>query len=116
MKRFLKASTFLCVIVAMFAALLLKAGVAGAGGAPPFKRLNAVAAVSARNIWAVGDSFSGGVEQPLIEHWNGGQWSIVASARPPVGFPGGNLLGIEEISAHNIWAVGTSFNSALGTS
>ncbi len=169
MKRFLKASTFLCVIVAMFAALLLKAGVAGAAGAPPFKRLNAVAAVSARNIWAVGDSFSGGVDQPLIEHWNGAQWSIVpapdpnpgastdtlesvtevsardvwavgffatssgnelpliehwsgkqwsivASARPPVGFPGGNLLGIEEVSAHNIWAVGTSFNSALGTS
>ena len=165
MKRFLKASTLLCVVVAIFAALLLKGGVAEAGGAPPFKHLSAVAAVSASNIWAVGDFFSGGVDQPLIEHWNGvqwgsvpaadpnpgastdalegltvvsahnvwavgifadssgndqpliehwngAQWSIVASAQLPVGFPGGNLLGIAEVSAHNIWAVGTSFNLA----
>ncbi len=136
MKRFLKASTFLCVVVAMFAALLLKGGVAGAAGAPLVKQLNAVAAVSARNIWAVGYSISGSGEQPLIEHWNGTmwsivpapdpnpgpnaydvwadgrQWSIVANAQLPTGFDGGVLSGIEEVSAHNIWAVGDSFNNA----
>ena len=169
MKRFLNASTFLCVVVAMFAALLLKGGVAGAAGAPPFKSLRAMAAVSAHDIWAVGYSISGrveqpliehwngvqwrivpaadpnpgastdqlegvtevsardvwavgifadssGNEQPLIEHWNGSQWSIVASAQPPVRFTGGNLLGIAEVSAHNIWTVGTSFNITAKTS
>ena len=165
MKRFLKASTFLSV-VAMFAVLLLKAGVAEAAGAALVEQLNAVAAVSARNIWAVGYSISGNGEQPLIEHWNGKkwsivpapgpnpwpnainalngvaavsgrdvwavgnftdsngnlqplierwngrQWSIVAGAPLPAGFDGGVLSGIEGVSAHNIWAVGDSFNIA----
>ena len=80
-------------------------------------QLSGVTEVSARDVWAVGIFVdSKGNEQPLIEHWNGRQWSIVASAQPPVGFPGGSLLGIEEVSARNIWAVGTSFNIALGTS
>jgi hypothetical protein len=167
MKRFLKASTFLCVTLALFAALLLKAGGAQAAGAPPFIQLNAVAAVSAHNLWAVGYSSSSGsseqplVEhwngtrwslvpapdpnpgpthyntltavaaisandvwavgnftdstanlQPLIEHWNGRQWSIVASAQLPVGFNGGVLAGIEGVSAHNVWAVGDSYITA----
>src|SRR6266851_2917489 len=43
--------------------------------------LNGVEEVSARNIWAVGVFFTrsaGGL--PLIEHWNGVQWSIVPGA------------------------------------
>src|SRR5579864_7246367 len=40
--------------------------------------LTAVAAVSAKNIWAVGYFFtSNGAPQTLTEHWNGAQWSIV---------------------------------------
>ena len=58
MKRFLKASAFLCVVVVMFTALCLKAGVVGAAGAPPFKSLRAVAAVSARNIWGPWETLS----------------------------------------------------------
>ena len=93
MKRFLKAPMFSCVVVALFAVLFLKGGVAEAvpmqsygthsidAGAPPFKALNAVVKVSARNIWAVGVFFSnstGGL--PLIERWDGVQCSIVPGA------------------------------------
>jgi hypothetical protein len=54
--------------------------------------LSAVAAHSAKDIWAIGGS--------LIEHWNGTAWSIVPSH--------GNwrLSGVTAISAKDAWAVG----------
>ena len=67
--------------------------------------LYAVAALSPRNAWAVG-------EGPLIEHWNGIRWSVVASPqvtndqRDPA-----RLTGIAAISPTNIWAVGNSFRA-----
>jgi len=40
--------------------------------------LYAVDAVSAHNVWAVGQQLSGAVpDQGLVEHWNGGAWSVV---------------------------------------
>jgi len=43
-----------------------------------------VAAVSATDIWAVGQSQNGtsGIPSTLIEHWDGTSWSIVASPSP----------------------------------
>src|SRR5690349_19115304 len=42
--------------------------------------LKGVAAVTACNIWAVGQSFSAGsAPQTLIEHWNGTTWKVVNS-------------------------------------
>jgi hypothetical protein len=74
--------------------------------------LNGVAVVASNNVWAVGQmnstSTAGGfpITIPLIEHWNGTQWSIVASPNPsPV--LGAQLLGVAAISANNIFAVGT---------
>ena len=121
MKRFLKAPAFSCVVVALFAALLLKGGGAEAApmqsygsnnidaGAQPFKALNAVVEVSARDIWAVGDSFSlsTGVEQTLIEHWDGTSWSIVPSPNPTTTHDT-FLSGVAEVSANDVWAVGGS--------
>src|SRR5216683_1259674 len=121
MKRFLKAPAFSCVVVALFAALLLKGGGAEAApmqsygsnnidaGAQPFKALNAVVEVSARDIWAVGDSFSPstGVEQTLIEHWDGTSWSIVPSPNPTTTHDT-FLSGVAEVSANDVWAVGGS--------
>src|SRR5579863_10464503 len=54
--------------------------------------LNAVDDLSPGNAWAVGNSFSGGVETTpggvtLIEHWNGTSWSIVPSPNPASGIP-----------------------------
>ena len=109
MKRFLNASMSLCV-VAMVAALLLQAGGVEAAGAALFKQLNAVAAVSAHNIWAVGYSISGSGEQPLIEHWDGTKWSILPS--PNSGPTADDALdGVTAISPNNVWAVGSNMNT-----
>lgn len=62
--------------------------------------LNAVAAISSSDVWAVGMSGT----HTLAEHWNGGQWVRVAS--PNQGNLENALLGITAISSNNVWAVG----------
>ncbi len=48
--------------------------------------LNGVAAVSANDMWAVGDyESSGSLLQTLTEHWNGTVWSVVPSPSPDLG-------------------------------
>ncbi len=72
-----------------------------------FDRLAGVAAVSATNVWAVGNyTSSGQLEQSLIEHWDGSSWSIVSS--PNVKSGNNYLNGITAVSANDIWAVGYS--------
>ncbi|NJN54359.1 MAG: hypothetical protein HC804_06135 [Anaerolineae bacterium] len=68
--------------------------------------LSDITAVSANDIWAVGEhrSANGSNVQTLIQHWNGNNWSIVASPNPD---PSRNLLsGVTAVSANDIWAVG----------
>jgi hypothetical protein len=73
--------------------------------------LNAVAVVSASDIWAVGDSHtSNNFLQTLIEHWNGTNWSVVTS--PNVGTSDNILRGVAVVSANDIWAVGDSGNES----
>jgi hypothetical protein len=60
-----------------------------------------VAAVSANDVWAVGQFISGSSVQTLIEHWNGTSWSVVSSPSA------GQLRGIAILSATDIWAVGS---------
>jgi hypothetical protein len=63
--------------------------------------LSGVAAVSANDVWAVGEFINGSNVQTLIEQWNGTSWSVVSS-------PGaGQLRGIAILSATDIWAVGS---------
>ncbi len=76
--------------------------------------LNAVAAISASDIWAAGafcciDNQPGA--QPLIEHWNGARWSIIQSPNP--GWPQSILNGLAALSADDIWAVGASYRSSM---
>jgi hypothetical protein len=66
--------------------------------------LNAVAAVSANNVWAVGCSGTCHGPDSLILHWNGKTWSKVASPDPQAGFD--ELTGVSAVSARNVWAVG----------
>jgi hypothetical protein len=75
-------------------------------------RLNAVAVVSANDVWAVGFSPhpSGTplyIRQTLVEQWNGSSWSVVASPNP-AGKTDVVLNGVTAISANDIWAVGHS--------
>jgi hypothetical protein len=70
-------------------------------------RLDAVAAISKTDAWAVGFRNVGqsdnGKSRTLIEHWNGEKWLVVPS--PSVG-TGDDLTGISAGSPNNIWAVG----------
>ena len=64
---------------------------------------SAVAAVSARDAWAVGSYCCrpGAGAQTLIEHWNGMAWKQVSSPRARAA-----LVGVAATSAANAWAVG----------
>jgi hypothetical protein len=84
--------------------------------------LNAVDDLSPADAWAVGTSFSGGVEATpagvtLIEHWNGTNWSIVPSPDPATGIPGDTdvLTAISGTGPDDLWAAGWDTNEATQT-
>jgi len=75
--------------------------------------LNAVAAVSANDVWAVGFAAIGS-NPILIEHWDGNAWSVVPN--PPSSKPITDLTGLAMIAANDIWAVGIgTVEDELGT-
>jgi hypothetical protein len=81
----------------------------------PYVPLNAITAISATNVWAVGqDSGS-----PQIDHWNGASWSRSALPSGPCSvFENGCVLtGVGGDSASDVIAVGNgtlNSNSAAG--
>lgn len=101
----------------------------GGGQASYNVSLNDIAVLSDANIWAVGEisvrkiskmsqspvpgvnSMMQSSGQPLIEHWDGNTWQIVASPGVNSNFPdpfySDRLTNISAISASDIWAVGT---------
>src|SRR5215472_18088020 len=74
--------------------------------------LNGVAVLSPCDAWAVGDQHSGGVEQTLIEHWDGTAWTVVPS--PNVAGRDNQLNGVRAASPADIWAVGDSSSPSSG--
>jgi len=71
-------------------------------------QLAGVTAVSATDIWAVGN-FEPAVNvavQTLTEHWNGTAWSVVSS--PGVGSGFNTLQAAAAVSTNEVWAVGQS--------
>lgn len=75
--------------------------------------LSAVVDLSSSNAWAVGyGENSDGFTQPLIEHWNGKKWRVVAPA-----IDSGNqedaFSSVAAVSANNIWVVGSHFDHTL---
>lgn len=73
----------------------------------------ALTALSSNDIWAVGYR-AGGMPEfqtttgTMIAHWNGSTWTEVAS--PNIGHRHNELDAVAAISAHDVWAVGTSRN------
>jgi hypothetical protein len=76
--------------------------------------LTGVSGTSLSDIWAVGDSqarFNDGLEETLIEHFNGVAWSVVPS--PDVkDKPGNTLMAVTASSPTDAWAVGFDNDSA----
>jgi hypothetical protein len=74
---------------------------------PSGSSLNAVAATSARNAWAVGTRDVGGAYQTLIERWNGRNWSVARSPSPAKGSHTTNALAaVVALSSRDAWAFG----------
>jgi hypothetical protein len=73
--------------------------------------LSEIDAVSQSDIWAVG-VYTNDPMQTLIMHWDGSQWTRVAS---PGTSSSSQLNGVAAISAVEVWAVGSE-NVPLGTS
>ena len=65
--------------------------------------LGAVTAVSASNLWAVGNSFDGTARHTLAENWNGAVWTIVPT---PDGAQPNSLLTAVDSRGPNVWAGG----------
>ncbi len=74
--------------------------------------LHGVAAASTNDVWAVGNSpvtvHGYGVDQTLVEHWDGSAWSRTPSANinPPGDYSPNYLVGVSAISTDDVWAVG----------
>ena len=73
-------------------------------------RLFGVSAVSASNVWAVGYTTDATTDlaQTLILHWDGSNWTRQMSPTPAG--DNGLLLGVDALSANDVWAVGQSGN------
>ncbi len=66
--------------------------------------LHRVHALSATDIWAVGEYTGSSVYGTMILHWDGSAWSVSSSPSP--GSAGNGLHGIAVASATDVWAVG----------
>jgi len=70
--------------------------------------LNAVAAHSASDAWAVGGGGPGTALSGAIAHWNGRAWKLDPGLR------GTQLSGVAAISTGNAWAVGVADSGTTG--
>ena len=79
--------------------------------------LSSLLAFASDNVWASGYYISNsGVYRTLVEHWDGGSWTIVPS--PNAGAGDNALNGIAGTQPNDIWAVGygsLSLGSAAAT-
>ena len=73
---------------------------------PGDNALVAIAAASARDIWAVGYHDAGSFYRSLVEHWDGDRWTVVTL---PLRGGGGDGLNAVDVGASGVvWAVGGS--------
>jgi hypothetical protein len=71
--------------------------------------LNDITAISATEAWAVGQTQN----HPVIQHWDGTAWSVVASPRSAA-LIGAGLLGVAAISPTAAIAVGGAYDRLAG--
>ena len=71
-----------------------------------YNSLDAVAALSGTDVWAVGefDRFSQSGQKTLAEHWDGAKWTLVRT--PNSSQPVNVLAGVAAAGTKDVWAVG----------
>lgn len=76
--------------------------------------LNDLAVVATNDVWAVGTyENSTGTARSLVLHWNGINWSIVAS--PGISSGINALYSVDAIASNDVWAVGALSSTSGGT-
>ena len=107
---FSRASCFSALLVLAYPAHGAWTLVPSPNGEGRRSALNAVAAVSPDDVWAVGVATpaDSGVPQTLIEHWDGLSWSIVPSPNRPGRDAQNVLQGVTAVASDDAWAVGYS--------
>ena len=75
--------------------------------------LKSVVAISASDVWTVGEKRSGSAVAPMILHWNGRTLRRFASFRPAAA--DGSLTAVAASAPDNVWAVGTDSVPATPT-
>lgn len=76
--------------------------------------LSGVTAISPTDAWAVGSRRNSDIwQEPVMLHWNGATWSEATFVMPPYNV--GELNGIANTGADNIWTVGFSGINASGS-
>jgi hypothetical protein len=71
---------------------------------PGDNALESVAAISARDAWAVGYRDAGGAYRSLVEHWDGDRWTVVRL--PRLGGLSDGLNAVDAAASGVVWAVG----------
>ena len=74
--------------------------------------LASVSAVADDDVWTVGWGWNQSLNayRTVIEHWNGGRWSLVTSPNATNGY---NLLnGVAAVASNDVWAVGQAANGS----
>ncbi len=123
MARFIRIAILLCIVIVLLGVLSFKTIGARAAsaqanastcawnvvpspdGSSGGSGLSGVAAISASDVWAVGNSGSQASGQvTVIEHWNGTAWSLVANPNP--GTIDNTLYAVSAVSSSDVWAVG----------
>src|SRR5436309_4300002 len=80
--------------------------VAGADPSKEYNELRSLAAVSAKDVWAVGTYGTEEFALTLIERWDGASWSHVPS--PSVAGYSNHLHAAAAVSPDDVWAIGGS--------
>jgi hypothetical protein len=76
-------------------------------------RLNAVAAVSSDDVWAVGHRGEGTRAVPMIQHWDGTAWAIVPGPDVVDDTDGASLDDVLAFATDDVWAVGSQSSGIL---
>ena len=81
----------------------------------PQNDLASVTVASPDDVWAAGMQGNVGDQnfrKPLLLHWTGSAWHLVSA--PNLGTEGSGLFGVAALRPADVWAVGETFQAAVG--